>query len=242
MADRQNREINEHESHPVATHPDRSINAYYPGYPTPYGADIEDEDGFDFWATVYMLWRRKWLMLAIVFVGVSASIILNLQTVPLYRAVTTIEIQEQEQQILEQGSLSATGNIDNEFMETQFALLRSFHPNYANSALTKPKTARTSAVQFRAQMAELVDALRSGRSVLLDVEVRVLFWAPSPPIATKQAFEADASVSGKITSATNNLNNDIFVLRFLFRLVGTDPIFSALPGLTCSYVRPSLAP
>ena len=125
MADRQNREINEHESHPVATHPDRSINAYYPGYPTPYGADIEDEDGFDFWATVYMLWRRKWLMLAIVFVGVSASIILNLQTVPLYRAVTTIEIQEQEQQILEQGSLSATGSIDNEFMETQFALLRS---------------------------------------------------------------------------------------------------------------------
>ena len=31
----------------------------------------------------------------------------------------------------------------------------------------------------RAQMAELVDALRSGRSVLMDVEVRVLFWAPS---------------------------------------------------------------
>lgn len=125
MADRQNREINEHETHTVATHPDRSINAYYPGYQTPYGADIEDEDGFDFWATVYMLWRRKWLMLAIVFVGVLASIILNLQTMPLYRAVTTIEIQEQEQQILEQGSLSVTGNIDNEFMETQFALLRS---------------------------------------------------------------------------------------------------------------------
>ena len=28
-------------------------------------------------------------------------------------------------------------------------------------------------------MAELVDALRSGRSVLMDVEVRVLFWAPT---------------------------------------------------------------
>ena len=34
------------------------------------------------------------------------------------------------------------------------------------------------AFHFRAQMAELVDALRSGRSVLMDVEVRVLFWAP----------------------------------------------------------------
>ena len=30
-------------------------------------------------------------------------------------------------------------------------------------------------------MAELVDALRSGRSVLMDVEVRVLFWAPKHP-------------------------------------------------------------
>ncbi len=55
---------------------------------------------------------------------------------------------------------------------------RVFHRNYANSALTKSETARTSAFRFRAQMAELVDALRSGRSVLLDVEVRVLFWAP----------------------------------------------------------------
>jgi hypothetical protein len=32
--------------------------------------------------------------------------------------------------------------------------------------------------QFAAQMAELVDALASGASVRMDVEVRVLFWAP----------------------------------------------------------------
>ena len=31
-------------------------------------------------------------------------------------------------------------------------------------------------------MAELVDALASGASVRMDVEVRVLFWAPSFPI------------------------------------------------------------
>ena len=34
----------------------------------------------------------------------------------------------------------------------------------------------------RAQMAELVDALRSGRSDRKVVEVRVLFWAPGIPI------------------------------------------------------------
>lgn len=33
----------------------------------------------------------------------------------------------------------------------------------------------------RAQMAELVDALASGASVRMDVEVRVLFWAPFFP-------------------------------------------------------------
>ena len=32
---------------------------------------------------------------------------------------------------------------------------------------------------MRAQMAELVDALASGASVRMDVEVRVLFWAPN---------------------------------------------------------------
>ncbi len=32
-----------------------------------------------------------------------------------------------------------------------------------------------------AQMAELVDALASGASVRKDVEVQVLFWAPSLP-------------------------------------------------------------
>ena len=125
MAKRQNRETNEPQSHPVATRQDDAVAGYYPGYPIPYGSDDIDDDGFDFWATTHLLWRRKWLMLAIVFVGVATSIILTLQTVPLYRAFTTIEIQEQEQQILEQGSLGTTGNVDSEFMETQFGLLRS---------------------------------------------------------------------------------------------------------------------
>ncbi len=36
-----------------------------------------------------------------------------------------------------------------------------------------------------AQMAELVDAPASGAGVLTDVEVRVLFWAPEPPLYTQ---------------------------------------------------------
>ncbi len=40
-----------------------------------------------------------------------------------------------------------------------------------------------------AQVAELVDALASGASVRMDVEVRVLSWAPYSPKLMK--FEAD---------------------------------------------------
>ena len=47
-----------------------------------------------------------------------------------------------------------------------------------NSVDAHENTTYSSRLLPRAQMAELVDALRSGRSVLMDVEVRVLFWAP----------------------------------------------------------------
>ena len=45
--------------------------------------------------------------------------------------------------------------------------------------LTPPACKRKPRLTNRAQMAELVDALASGASVRMDVEVRVLFWAPS---------------------------------------------------------------
>ncbi len=45
----------------------------------------------------------------------------------------------------------------------------------------------------RAQMAELVDALASGASVRMDVEVRVLFWAPSLPAHHLYNFKLQSS-------------------------------------------------
>ena len=44
-------------------------------------------------------------------------------------------------------------------------------------------------------MAELVDALRSGRSVLMDVEVRVLFWAPLSTFEASQRVADALNVS-----------------------------------------------
>ena len=53
------------------------------------------------------------------------------------------------------------------------------HPPIHQNRIDTPRhCAYTPVYQTRAQMAELVDALASGASVRMDVEVRVLFWAP----------------------------------------------------------------
>ena len=54
-------------------------------------------------------------------------------------------------------------------------------PKGKKSPLTPTCTSIKRPSPTRAQMAELVDALASGASVRMDVEVRVLFWAPFIP-------------------------------------------------------------
>ncbi len=81
--------------------------------------DYFDEDGFDFWKVMKTLSRWKWLILAIVVLGVGATTLLTLKETPLYKAATTIEIQKQEQQILESQSIDPVLVADAEFMATQ---------------------------------------------------------------------------------------------------------------------------
>src|SRR6056297_3190246 len=64
------------------------------------------------------------------------------------------------------------------------------NPNYpVESTLTRPGPMSKCASTTPAQVAELVDALASGASVRMDVEVRVLSWAPFPShLPTKRRF------------------------------------------------------
>lgn len=71
------------------------------------------------------LLRRKFLIAAVVVLGVAITTLLTLREVPIYRASTTLEVQAREMQIM-QGAGVDTGSVaDGDFMGTQLALLKS---------------------------------------------------------------------------------------------------------------------
>ncbi|MEO0697842.1 MAG: polysaccharide biosynthesis tyrosine autokinase [Pseudomonadota bacterium] len=96
-------------------------------YPNLQSGDYAEPDhnGFEFWSAMAVLSRRKWMILAILFLGVAAATVFTLQVTPLYKAASTIEIQTQEVQILETSAVEPVGTADAEYMATQYALLRS---------------------------------------------------------------------------------------------------------------------
>ncbi|RIJ29203.1 GumC family protein [Henriciella algicola] len=83
------------------------------------------EDGFNFWEVVRIVLRRKWMILAITILGVAAAVVLTLRVTPLYKAMTTIEVQREETRIIEGASVDPAVVADDQYMATQYALLQS---------------------------------------------------------------------------------------------------------------------
>jgi uncharacterized protein involved in exopolysaccharide biosynthesis len=77
------------------------------------------------WRFIRTLSRRRWLIITIVFLGISAALVASLLMTPLYRATATIEVQRQEAQIIEGADVAPATVADAEHMATQNALLRS---------------------------------------------------------------------------------------------------------------------
>jgi len=78
-----------------------------------------------FWTIVNILLRRRWLILAILVIGVSVGAFLTLMRVPRFSASTTLEIQRQQTQIIEGADVEPVAVADAEHMSTQYELLRS---------------------------------------------------------------------------------------------------------------------
>lgn len=116
----------ERPGHQISRRDPSVIDVYRPEY-AGYGPGVEpnDEDGFDFWETVRILLRRKWMILSVTLLGLIAAVLLTLNMTPLFKATTTLEIQRQEAQILDQNSIDPVMVADAEYMETQYALLQS---------------------------------------------------------------------------------------------------------------------
>ncbi|MEM9234020.1 MAG: Wzz/FepE/Etk N-terminal domain-containing protein, partial [Pseudomonadota bacterium] len=93
-----------------------------------YGYGYEEPGtpgGFNVWETIQIIASRKFLIAAILILGVAASAIFTLRATPLYRATATVEFQKTETQILEGASVDPVVVADAEYMATQFALLKS---------------------------------------------------------------------------------------------------------------------
>lgn len=92
-------------------------------------ADYDETPGeggaHQFWKILQSLLRRRWLIIAVVVVGLSAAAAWTLTRTPLFRASATLEVQRQEVTIIEGAEVAPTTVADAEHMATQNALLKS---------------------------------------------------------------------------------------------------------------------
>ena len=82
------------------------------------------ESELDIFELIKILLRRKFLILVFLILGVLGGFLFSLQQTPLYKAAATIEVQKQETQIVD-SDVGPANIADAEFMQTQFALLKS---------------------------------------------------------------------------------------------------------------------
>lgn len=71
-----------------------------------------------------IFFKRKFLILSMLLLGAILSTLVAFKSTPMYRATSKIEVQKQENTIVE-GSVEPTIIADIEFMQTQYALLKS---------------------------------------------------------------------------------------------------------------------
>lgn len=146
-----------------------------------YGYGDPEEGGFKFWEITQILLSRKWLLVTIVFIGVSIAAVLTLRTTPLYRAQATVEIQKSETQIIEGANVGPVVDADAEYMATQYALLKSRtlaervveelglqnDGRYANQELDRPRRLASAA----AKLQQNLSVAPEGRSRVVRVQV-----------------------------------------------------------------------
>lgn len=90
-----------------------------------HGAAGAASDEIDLIELIKTLFKRKFLILAFALLGALAGLLIVLQSTPMFRAIAKIEVQKQETQIVEGSSVEPAIVADAEFMETQYALLKS---------------------------------------------------------------------------------------------------------------------
>jgi succinoglycan biosynthesis transport protein ExoP len=94
---------------------------------TPRGPDVEQR--FEMRALLHgylrMLFKRKWLILAIVVASVVVGAVRTLMITPLYTSVVRLQIDRNSVKVVEGGTTSPMDSGDSDFLRTQYELLQS---------------------------------------------------------------------------------------------------------------------
>ena len=88
------------------------------------GQGSENPDEIDLMAYWRILVKRRWMILGVLALFVALSLLLTLMATPMYRATAVMQIDKERQQFV-QGGVEAYSGWDPEFLETQYALLKS---------------------------------------------------------------------------------------------------------------------
>jgi len=175
--------------------------------------------GLDFWSIYRTLWARRWLIIAIVALGIAVTLLLTLRQVPQYRTAATVEIERAPAQIIEGANLEPQTLADDEHIATQISLLRSRmiaervvtnlnltnDPLFADQDVDRP-------VQVRQAVQTIVEGLRVtplARSRILEIQ----FSSPDPRRAAEVANSVvDAFIRSNLE---RNFNSTRYARTFL---------------------------
>ncbi len=84
----------------------------------------EDSNEIDLLAYWRILVKRRWLILSVLAAVVALSLLLTLMATPIYRATAVMQIDNEEQTVIQMGTMTSAGS-DSEFLQTQYELLQS---------------------------------------------------------------------------------------------------------------------
>jgi succinoglycan biosynthesis transport protein ExoP len=136
-----------------------------------------EEGGAEIWRFLRTLIRRKFLIAAIVILGVAVSALLTLRETPIFSAAATLEVQARETQIMQGASVDPAVVADEAFMGTQLALLKSraLAERVAESLnLQSEPLYASQAADAEVRLAQATNAVLYGVSVSTQRGVRII--------------------------------------------------------------------
>lgn len=156
-----------------------------------FGVPGEEKGGFDPREIVRVLFRWRWLILICVVVALGIAMAATWLTVPMYRAVASVEINQQPIELMKNSGIEPIAMRDPAFLSTQYGLLRS--RTLAARVAQKLNLARDPSVVSQALPAAVREKVAAGVvaggfSVLPVTNSRLVelsYSSPNPAIAAE---------------------------------------------------------